>query len=58
MSKLMLFRMFLIAFLVMSFLVSHKMENLGEVIVMLFSCMMTGAYIVAEVAVAVESKEE
>ena len=56
MSKLLLFRLFIIAFLVMCFLVSHKMESYAEVIIMLFTCMMTGAYVVAEVAVNAESK--
>ena len=58
MSKLMLFRLFLIMFLTVCFLVSHKMESQSEMIIMLFTCMMTGAYVVAEVAVSSESKED
>jgi hypothetical protein len=48
--------MFLISFLVMCFLVSHKMETPGEMIIMLFTCMMTGAYVVAEIATSTDSK--
>jgi hypothetical protein len=54
----MLFRLFIIMFLIMCFLVSHKMENYAEVIIMLFTCMMTGSYVVAEVAVSTEAKED
>lgn len=56
MNKLMLFRLFVISFIVMGFLVSHKMESQSETIIMLFTCMMTGAYVVAEVATSVDSK--
>ena len=49
MSKLLLFRLFIVMFLVMSFLVSHKMQSDAEIIILLFTCMMAGAYVVAEV---------